>query len=312
LNNNSLINLKATNLLAIIACILWATAFVGVKIGLKYSPPLQFAGIRFFISGLIILPFILKLIKKSKFSLRDIGFIAFVGIIQVSIQYSLFYSGMSLVPGALGAMIVGSGPLFVAIVAHMLMPNDRISLRKALSIGLGLAGIAIITLGRNSMGAVGAGATLGILLLFANNILSGFGNVLVAKDKRRVPPLILSSFSMVFGGLLLWIVGISVEGIETGPYPIDYYYALGWLSFLSAAAISIWYSLLSRPDVKVSTLNIWKFIIPVLGAALSWVMLPNEYPSIIAILGMVLVAIALLFLSKRTEAKNSFPSAKEA
>lgn len=311
MKKNSLLNPRATNALAIIACILWATAFVGVKIGLQYSPPLQFAGVRFIISGVIILPFISRLIKKTIFSLRDIGFIAFVGIIQVSIQYSLFYSGMSLVPGALGAMIVGSGPLFVAIVAHLLMPNDRISLRKALSIGLGLAGIAIITLGRNSMGAVGAGAAFGILLLLANNTLSGFGNVLVAKNKQRVPPLILSSFSMVFGGLLLWIVGISVEGIKTGPYPPDYYYALGWLSFLSAAAISIWYSLLGRPGVKVSTLNMWKFIIPVLGAALSWVMLPNEHPSVVAILGMVLVAIALLFLSKRVDATIPFSSAKK-
>lgn len=308
LKKKSSINLGGTTSLAIVACTLWATAFVGVKIGLKYSPPLQFAGIRFIISGLLILPFIAALIRRTKISLRDMSFIVFVGIIQVSIQYSLFYSGMSLVPGALGAMIVGSGPLFVAIVAHLLMPNDRITLRKALSIGLGLVGIAIITFGRSSMGAVGSSAILGILLLIANNILSGFGNVLVAKDKRRVPPLVLSSFSMIFGGLLLWVVGIGVEGLSNSPFPTEYYISLGWLSFLSAAAISIWYSLLGRPGVKVSNLNMWKFIIPVLGAALSWAMLPNEYPSIIAIIGMVLVAIALLILSKRSDAKVFLPS----
>jgi uncharacterized membrane protein len=55
----------------------------------------------------------------------------------------------------------------------------------------------------------------------------------------------------------------------------------------------------------------WKFIIPVLGAALSWVMLPNEHPSVVAILGMVLVAIALLFLSKRVDATIPFSSAKK-
>ncbi|MFW5877888.1 MAG: EamA family transporter, partial [bacterium] len=47
----------STNFLAIIACLLWSTAFVGVKIGLEYETPLQFAGERFFISGLLILPF---------------------------------------------------------------------------------------------------------------------------------------------------------------------------------------------------------------------------------------------------------------
>ncbi len=297
---------KSTTFLAIVACVLWATAFVGVKLGLKYTPPLQFAGVRFFISGLLILPFIPKLILKTRLSLSEVGFIAFIGIIQISVQYSLFYSGMNLVPGALGAMVVGSGPLFVALVAHMLIPSDSITLRKMASIGLGLLGIVIITLGRNKMGAVGSAAVLGILLLIANNILSGFGNVFVAKDKRRVPPLILSSYSMIFGGLLLWITGIGIEGFKMGPFPTEYYISLAWLSFLSAAAISIWYTLLSRPGVKVSNLNMWKFIIPVLGAGLSWAILPNEYPTLIAIAGMALVAIALVVLNKKSrEAKNT-------
>lgn len=290
---------KSTAFLAIIACVLWATAFVGVKIGLKYTPPLQFAGVRFLISGILILPFIHKLIRKTHLSLREMGFIAFIGIIQISLQYSLFYLGMNLVPGALGAMVVGSGPLFVALVAHMLIPSDSITIRKLVSIGIGLLGIVVITLGRNKLGAVGPAAALGILLLIANNILSGFGNVFVAKDKRRVPPLILSSYSMIFGGTLLWVIGIGIEGLKTGPFPTEYYISLGWLSFLSAAAISIWYTLLGRTGVKVSNLNIWKFIIPVLGAGLSWAMLPNEKPTVIAIAGMVLVAAALVVLNKK-------------
>jgi drug/metabolite transporter (DMT)-like permease len=69
------------------------------------------------------------------------------------------------------------------------------------------------------------------------------------------------------------------------------------LSFLSAAAISIWYTLLKRPGVKVSSLNMWKFIIPVLGAILSWLILPNENPTLIAIIGMVLVALSLVVLN---------------
>ncbi|MCD6354765.1 MAG: hypothetical protein J7L95_04370 [Prolixibacteraceae bacterium] len=41
---------KNTTFLAILACWLWSTAFVGVKIGLEYQSPFQFAGSRFFIS----------------------------------------------------------------------------------------------------------------------------------------------------------------------------------------------------------------------------------------------------------------------
>jgi drug/metabolite transporter (DMT)-like permease len=289
---------KSTVFLAIIACILWATAFVGVKIGLKYNSPFQFAGIRFFISGFLILPFIPNLRSKINEAKSNLGKIFLVGFIQTFLQYALFYKGMDFVPGALGAMVIGSGPLFIAIVAHFLMPGDTIKGKKMLSIMIGLSGIAIISIGRKGMGVTGELASIGILILIANNVLSGFGNILVASDKRKIPPLVLSSFSMIIGGSMLFVLGVLVEGYKSGPFPLEYYASLAWLSFLSAAAISIWYTLLKRPGVKVSELNFWKFIIPVLGAILSWLILPNENPTLIAIAGMILVAIALISLSR--------------
>ena len=66
--------IKSTTFLAIVACWLWSTAFVGVKIGLEYQSPFQFAGIRFFISGVLIFiyfgkprKFLLELKKNWKF-----------------------------------------------------------------------------------------------------------------------------------------------------------------------------------------------------------------------------------------------------
>ena len=280
--------------LAIIACLLWATAFVGIKIGLQYTSPLQFAGIRFFISGLIILPFIPSLRNKVIIALPHYRKIILIGLVQTFLQYALFYTGMSYVPGAVGALVIGSGPLFILVVAHFLMPGDLINRQKVVGILIGLAGVAVITLGRKSIGATDGLLLLGVLILLLNNVLAGFGNVLVARSAQKIPPLVLSSFSMIIGGFILYFVGISVEGINRGPFPLPYYFSLAWLSFLSAAAISIWYTLLKTPGVKVSELNMWKFIIPVFGAALSWMILPGESPDISSVIGMILVAVALV------------------
>ena len=43
---------------AIIACFLWSTAFVGIKIGIPYTTPLNFAGVRFVLAGVITLLFV--------------------------------------------------------------------------------------------------------------------------------------------------------------------------------------------------------------------------------------------------------------
>ena len=276
---------------------LWSSAFAAIKIGLQYTPPLQFAGLRFFIAGLILLPFIKQLPLKIRIAAQHWKKIALVGFLQITVEYAFFYSGMSMVPGALGAMIVGSGPLFVALVTHFFVKNDKITFRKGISITLGLIGVAVLALSQKELTVAGSLVGLGIIFLILNNITCGIGNVVAAKTTRGLPPLILSSFSMIIGGSALFLFALPIEGFTVHSLPPEYYGSLAWLSFLSAAAITIWYTLLSRPGIKVSDLNMWKFIIPVLGALLSWMFLPNESPDALSILGMAIIASALLFLS---------------
>jgi drug/metabolite transporter (DMT)-like permease len=306
--------LQSTTFLAILACWLWSTAFTGVKIGLEYHTPFQFAGVRFFLAGLLIFILWGKWARFFREVKAHYKFIILLAVVQVFTQYALFYSGLDLIPGSLGAMIIGSSPLFVAIVAHYAFNNDKMTPLKTFSIIIGVAGIAIITLGRTKVELKGEYELLGISLLLINNLVAGYANVMVSKSPKTVPPMILSSTSLMIGGLLLFLVSIPVEGINFGPFPAEYYGALAWLSFLSAAAISIWYTLLKRPGVKVSILNVWKFLIPVSGAILSWIILENESPDFHSILGMIVIALSLLALNyaNRREIKNRLQNRKPA
>ena len=289
--------LKSTIFLAIVATFLWSTAFAGVKIGLKYQSPLQFGALRFILAGLMVM------LASGKWSLyrrevtREWRFILIIGFIQVIVQYGIFYTGMNLVPGALGAMIVGSSPLFVAMIAHFTHPDDKMTRMKTLSFLTGVAGIAVITLGRQEVEMKGQWESLGILLLILNNFVSGYSNVLVSRNPRHISPIVLSSASLLLGGVMLYVLSIPVEGFQTGPFPPEWYLALFWLAFVSAAAFSIWYTLLKRPGVKVSGLNTWKFLIPVSGAALSWILIREEHPDLISVTGMVIIAASLLLLN---------------
>ena len=122
-----------------------------------------------------------------------------------------------------------------------------------------------------------------------------------------IHPVILSSSSLIAGGFALYLISLPIEGLSSGPFPLTYFISLAWLGFLSAAAFSIWYTLLSRPGVKVSVINTWKFLIPVLGAWLSWTIIPEEKPDIIQIVAMAVIAISLVLLSiaSRQEKRNA-------
>jgi len=287
-----------TSILAIISCLLWSSAFAGVKIGLEYTTPIQFAGIRFFIAGLLVFPLAWK-INPGYFSIirKHLAVILLLAFMQTFLQYLMFYTGINMIPGAVGAIVIGSQPFFIALVAHFLMPGDRLTVLKTGIILFGILGVVMVSLGRDPGSVTGNIALAGILLMVAINILSGFTNVLVAKEKGMIPPLVISSASMTMGGAALFLLSLPLEGAGSGPKPAPYYLSLAWLSLLSAVAISIWITLLKRPGIKVSDLNLWKFLIPLTGAILSWVLLPGEQPQVLSIAGMVVIAVSLVVLN---------------
>lgn len=283
--------------MAIIACLLWSSAFTGVKIGLEYSSPLRFAGVRFFWAGILLLPFALGSGNYLKIVKHNAEKVFIISLLQIVLQYILFYKGLSLVHGSVGAILIGAGPLFVAVMAHFFVPGDRLDLKKGLIILFGISGMVLVSVGRNNGNTGEHMAWLGIIYLLGVNLSSGVVNVFIKNKTSKLPALVLSSSTMILGGAIIYAVSIPFEGLDFSVKPTEYYVALCWLTFLSATAFSIWFYLLKRAEVKVSYLNFWKFLIPVAGAILAWVVLPGEAPNYPSVLGVLITGIALIFLN---------------
>jgi drug/metabolite transporter (DMT)-like permease len=277
---------------------------VGVKIGLNYTTPLQFAGIRFFLAGLYILPFCGNILRSLKRIRQNWKAVFRLALFQTFLLYALFYLGISMVPAGLTAIIIGANPLFSAIFAHILLQNDRLSIRKLAAIMLGITGVVIIAANREKFSWTEGREFWGILILICANIAGSIGNVLVVKYKTGLSPILLNSAQLMTGGAALFLVSIPFEGLAPGMNQYPYYISLGWLSFMSAAAFSIWFTLLKRPKVKVSELNIWKFLIPVFGALLSWIILADEKAEIVTVAGMIFIGLSLIVLNANHVRKN--------
>jgi drug/metabolite transporter (DMT)-like permease len=296
---------RNTTFWAIISCLLWSTAYAGIKLGLQYDTPLHFAGIRFVISGLMILPFTVRPSVYVKIIRENWKVVAMVMGLQTLINYSLFYLGMDLVPGALGAVIVGSQPLVTAIVAAMMHEEEKLTKRKIITIIFGISGVVLISAGRQALRIGTAAEILGVILILGANIATATSNVVVSLKSKGINPLVLSSASLGVGGLILYLFSFTVEGSVQVSKPLEYWLDLIWLSFMSAFTFSLWFKLLQRPGVKVSELNLWKFIIPVIGAVLSWLLVPGENPEWLTIAGMIIITTSLvMFYFSTREAKD--------
>ena len=220
--------------------------------------------------------------------------VAWVTILQIVINYSLFYQGLNLVPGALGAVVYGAQPLIIAIVAAILHKDDKLTRKKIITIIFGISGVILISAGRQAFKLGTELELLGITMILIGNIATATSNVIISLRSRNINPFVLSSSSLFIGGLILYLISIPLEDVPKGPLPLKYWMILLWLSFMAASAFSIWFKLLQRPGVKVSELNLWKFITPITGAVLSWLLIPGEHPEWLTILGMIIITVSLI------------------
>jgi drug/metabolite transporter (DMT)-like permease len=305
-------NRSNTIFLAIIACLIWSTVYPAIKIGLNYAPPFHFAGIRFIIAGIMILPFTVGPSAFIKMLKEHWKVVIGVTSLQTLLNYSLFYQGMKLVPGALGAVIVGSQPLITAVVASFIIKEEKLSANKILTIILGISGVILISAGRQAFKLGTMAELIGVLMIFSANFATATSNVIISARSKGLNPFVLSSFSLFTGGAMIYILSLLTEQQPAWDQPGKYWAILGWLSFTSAFAFSIWYYLLQRPGVKVSELNLWKFIIPALGAVLSWIFVPDEHPEWITITGILIITFSLIgFFRSNGEKKKREASAAE-
>ena len=282
----------ATALLAILTCLLWSSAFAVIKISLAHMQPLTLAGIRFVLAGSLLLPFAGGPGAVVRGLKRHWRFVGTVSLLQTVVLYGTFFMGMSLVSAAHGAIVVGSSPLMAAVLAHFVMPNDRMTLGKAAAIALGVAGVAILAAGGDLRGPEGLKQIVGIGLLLVSSASSAVANCVVARNPAAVHPVLLNSTQIGMGGAVLLVVGLIVEGPPAAWPPAPFFAALLWLAGISAAGFSMWFALLRH--AKVSELNMWKFLFPVFGAGIGWIVLDSESPDLHSVAGVVRVSAAVL------------------
>jgi len=288
----------STPILAVTACVLWSTAFAGIKIGLNYTGPLSLAGMRFFTAGILTIPLWGGLRAGFGQIRRSFGFILVLSLFQTVLLYSAFFIAMTMISGALGAILMGASPVITALISHFTLSHDKMTMKSSGALAVGMAGIVVISLSREPWTPAGLRELYGILLIMFSNLCSAFANVLIKKKQGRVKGVVLSSSQMIIGGLVLFLISLVMEKPVRISMEITLFFSVLWLAAISAAGFGIWFSLLQRPGVLVSSLNVWMFIVPVFGAVFSWLILPDESPNLFSLAGMVCVALSLYMYNR--------------
>ena len=233
-------------LLATLCCFLWGSAYPCIKIGYElFNIPTNditskfvFAGIRFFLAGLIVLAISLVL-KKNIFSFnkKEILEMTFLGLGQTSLQYIFFYVGMTFTTGITGSIITGSGTFFSIILAHFIYKNDKINKNKVVGCVVGFAGVVLANLNNGSLLKSSfsfKGEGLIMLAALSLSIFSIYGK----KITQKLDAFIVTGYQLSIGGLALIILGYGLGGKLVG-FNTKSTLLLIYMALLSSIAFSI-------------------------------------------------------------------------
>ena len=284
---------------AILASVLWAIVNPFIKQGLSYDfTPMNFAGIRFTTVGVILFAYTWHKGMWKEITQRKRLFSNLI-LINMFMGYTAFYFGVDFVSGAISSIIMGMTPLINVLLAHMLASNDKLNAHKIISIFISLIGLLLIVgMGSNGEPLDWKGIA-GIVLLLLSIIFQGYSAISVSEDRGKVNPIFLNAVQMFFGGLMIYTVGLFTEGYHSFiGKPSGFYISLAILVFISVFAFSFWFIALQSKGAKVSDINMCRLINPILGALLSWTILPDEHPTFSTVAGMVIIVTSLVFYFK--------------
>lgn len=208
---------------ALTAAMVWGWAYPLIKLGFREfeitadmtASKMLFAGIRFCISGLIILS-IAKLTHRD-FSLKKTSerriytwlYLLLFALLNTTIHYAFFYFGLSHSEGARAAIINSMGVFATVILACMFFKSDKFTERKIIGCVIGFLGILSLNLGGVESGRF---TWLGDGMIMLNALCSAGASLMTRGVGQRIDVFIGTGISLGMGGALLILPALFLGG----------------------------------------------------------------------------------------------------
>jgi len=277
---------------------IWSTSWVLIKIGLRDIPPLTFAGIRYFLAFVCLVPFVVissdlrrgigKITKKEWFVY------SFLGLIYYAVAQGCQFLGLLYLPTLSVSLLLNFTPLVVTFFGIYILKEKPTGL-QFFGMILNLAGVLIYFL----PAVFPAGALLGIGFSLVSVFANSGGSLLSRYVLReaKAPVLLITLVSMGVGSSLLLACGLIFQGFP--PLSLKNWAIIIWMAIVNTAlAFTLWNYLLKTLSAMES--SIINGLMLVMIAAFAWLML-GEGLSNRQLIGLVFTCTGVLVVQLRPQ-----------
>ncbi|HMH93045.1 MAG TPA: EamA family transporter, partial [Streptosporangiaceae bacterium] len=274
----------------VVVYVVWGSTYLAIRVGVAHLPPLFMAGTRYLIAGGLLYPVARRSAARDaargrpprlgtgpgtvRPGLRAWLAGAVVGLLLLVAGNGGVTVGETTLPSGLAAVLVATVPLWMIVFAWLLQ-HQRITLKAALALAVGLAGVAVL------VGAAAGGDAEGVIIVLGAAVAWALGSVLSHQLALPSHAMLAAAIEMLVGGVVLLAIAAGAgefSHIAWSAIPASSWAALAYLigpgSILAFTAYG--YALSHLPAATVST---YAYVNPVvavlagivfLGEQLTW------------------------------------------
>lgn len=271
-------------LLALLVTVLWSTSFILVKFGIKDIPAVTFAGLRYFIAFLCLLPFgFSPAVKNEIASLtrRDWLKLCAIGLLYYSFTQGAIFIGLASLPAMSVNLMLNISPVLVTFLGVIFL-SEKPVWHQVIGVLVNLTGVLVYFLPVAGLGGIWIGMAAAVAALVGNSF-SVICNRQVNKS-QRYSVMTITLITMGIGSIVMLSGGILVQGLP--PIPVSGWAIVVWMAVVNTAlAFTLWnYTLRTLTAMESSIINS-AMLVEI--AVLAWIFL-GEALTGLQIFGMVL------------------------
>ncbi len=242
---------------------IWGTTWAAIRIGLQGIPPLTGVALRFTIAGGALLALVPVFRVRLGATRRERLLWLCNAVFTFCISYSILYWAEQWVPSGLAAVLFATFPLFVALLAHFVLPEERLTWRGGLGILIGFAGVAVI-FSEDFRTLMGPEVAFAAAVLLLCPLCSAIGSVAVKKWGSGIHPLSTAAIPMLLCGLTMGPIAWLTESDRVVTFTGPATWALLYLALIGSAFPFTLYFWLLRHN-SATRMSLINYAVPVVA-----------------------------------------------
>ena len=278
--------------------LIWGSTWLAIKFQLGVVDPLVSVVYRFFLASFILLLYCWITDLNLKFTLKDHGSMALLGILLFGINYWLVYVAELSLPSGLVAVVFTS-IIFLNIINGAIFLRSKIRIYVVYGAILGVIGIGLVFLDEILTFSLSSENSFALLLAGIAAVLASLGNITSAFiQKNKLPVIQTNAFAMFYGPFFMLLICLFMGKSFNFDFSFSYIVSLLYLTiFGSIIAFSSYLTLLGKIGADKSAYV--TLVIPIIALILSTIFEDYSW-NVWAIIGVLFILVGnFIVLRKR-------------